>query len=113
MNKAPSKADLNTVRRVAQAVSHRAAAYLAVAIHGLWALRLSAEGTSPAHAGHVDIGCNGSVIEHYPAFMETCQNYMNQLVVASGAERDSVTLDIAEESALYGAAVAVSCLAED
>lgn len=113
LSKPPSKSELHYIRRIARAVSNRAAAYLATAIHGLWALRLTAEGLSPSSAGHVDIGCNGSVIEHYPSFMSTCQNYINELVTRSGAEQHSVTLDIAEESALYGAAVAVSCLQED
>jgi hexokinase len=112
LSKLPSQSDLHFVRRIARVVSHRAAAYLATAIHGLWVLKLSAEDTLPASAGRIDIGCNGSVIEHYPLFMSTCQKYINELVTLSGGQPDSVTLDIADESALYGAAVAVSCLGD-
>jgi len=45
--------------------------------------------------------------------MSTCQTYINDLVELSGGNPDSVTLDIADESALYGAAVAVSCLGDE
>lgn len=53
---------------------------------------------------------NGSVIEHYPNFKETCQQQLDTLVQASGAETGVVELMYAEESSLLGAAVAVACL---
>jgi hexokinase len=60
--------------------------------------------------GRVAVGCNGSVIERYPGFMQRSQEYLNRLIEGDGAERDSVVLEVAWESAIYGAAVAVGCL---
>lgn len=113
LNKAPAHADLRFVRQVSQLVSRRAAAYLATAIHGLWSLRTSAEGLSPASAGHLTIGCSGSVIEKYPSFKTLCQTYLDELTALSGAEPHSVVLETAVESAIFGAAVAVCCIEED
>ena len=53
---------------------------------------------------------NGSVIEHYPGFKETCQQRLDSLVEASGWEAGVVELEYAHESSLVGAAVAVACL---
>jgi hexokinase len=110
LSKPPTYNDIHFVRQVAQLVSHRAAAYLAAGIHSLWALRLKSEGLTPATAGRVAIGCNGSVIEKYPSFRELCQSHLDELTAASGAGEGSISLEIAVESAIFGAAVAVSCL---
>jgi hexokinase len=58
----------------------------------------------------MSIGCNGSVIEKYPFFRELCQSHLDELTTASGAGAKSISLEIALESAIYGAAVAVCCL---
>lgn len=108
--KRPSYKDLVYVRRIAHLVSHRAAAYLATGIHALWCLRVNAERLPPSGAGQTAIACNGSVIEHYPSFRRICQGYVNELVALSGGPINSITLTVADESALYGAAVAASCL---
>jgi hexokinase len=102
--------DIHFIRQVSQLVSHRAAAFLAVGIHALWALRIETEGLTPATTGKMSIGCNGSVIEKYPFFKELCQSHLDELTTASGAGPKSITLEIAVESAIYGAAVAVCCL---
>lgn len=102
--------DIQFVRQVSQLVSHRAAAFLATGIHALWVLRTSAEGLTPASAGRMSIGCNGSVIEKYPFFRELCQSHLDELTTASGAEPKAISLETAVESAIFGAAVAVCCL---
>jgi hexokinase len=112
LSKPPSYNDIYFVRQVSQLVSHRAAAYLAAGIHSLWDLRIKSEGLIPATSGRLAIGCNGSVIEKYPSFRELCQSHLDELTTASGAEEHSISLEIAVESAIFGAAVAVSCLEE-
>jgi hexokinase len=102
--------DIHFVRQVSQLVSHRAAAFLATGIHALWVLRTKAEGLDPESAGHMSIGCNGSVIEKYPFFRELCQSHLDELTTASGAAPKSISLEIALESAIFGAAVAVCSL---
>ncbi|PVI01389.1 hexokinase-1 [Periconia macrospinosa] len=112
LSKPPSYNDIHFVRQVSQLVSHRAAAFLAAGIHALWELRIKAEGLTPAAAGKLAIGCNGSVIEKYPLFRGLCQSHLDELTTASGAEPNSISLEIAVESAIFGAAVAVCCLEE-
>ncbi|KAF2019720.1 actin-like ATPase domain-containing protein [Aaosphaeria arxii CBS 175.79] len=110
LSKPPSYRDIYFVRQVAQLVSHRAAAYLAAGIHSLWKLRTTSEGLSPSTVGRIAIGCNGSVIEKYPLFRELCQSHLDELTTASGAEPHAISLEIAVESAIFGAAVAACCL---
>jgi len=106
----PSVSDLRFVQQICQIVSHRAAGYLATGIHALWSLRTSVEGLSPASAGQVTIGCNGSVVESYPSFRKVAQKYLDELIELSGGEPHSVILEMANEAAIFGAAVAACCL---
>lgn len=108
---APSLEDLIFVQQVCQLVSRRAAAYLATAAHALWALRASAECLPIQKAGHLSIGCNGSVIQHYPAFRELAQKHLNELVDLSGGQGQSIVLETADEAAIFGAAVAAASIA--
>ncbi|KAF2678392.1 actin-like ATPase domain-containing protein [Lentithecium fluviatile CBS 122367] len=110
LSKPPTYNDIHFVCQISQLVSHRAAAFLAAGIHALWMLRTEAEGLTPATAERLAIGCNGSVIEKYPLFRELCQSHLDELTTASGAEPKSISLEIAVESAIFGAAVAACCL---
>ena len=112
LSRPPTFNDIYFVRQVSQLVAHRAAAFLAAGIHALWVLRTTSEGLVPATAGKLAIGCNGSVIEKYPLFRELCQSHLDELTTASGAEPKSISLEIAVESAIFGAAVAVCGLEE-
>lgn len=56
------------------------------------------------------IGCNGSVIEKYPSFRQNAQRYLDELCITTGGREGSIKLEIAVESAIYGAAVAVACM---
>ncbi|RAL15655.1 putative hexokinase [Aspergillus homomorphus CBS 101889] len=132
----PSVEDLHFLQRICQAVSNRAAGYLATAIHSMWCLRNEAEYpelTTPATASiketqevtvvesegsplSLSIACDGSVINKYPGFRDRCQGYLNQLVKETNslqpssdlAARPYIRLDPAPESAIAGAAVAVA-----
>jgi len=110
LSRPPTYNDIQFIRQVSQLVSHRAAAFLATGIHALWTLRTESEGLTSASAGRTSIGCNGSVIEKYPLFKELCQSHLDELAEASGAETKSISLEIAVESAIFGAAVATSCV---
>ncbi|GJP94331.1 hypothetical protein CBS115989_3363 [Aspergillus niger] len=132
----PSVEDLRFLRRICQIVSKRAAGYLATAIHSMWCLRNEAEfpATAPSAPPSIketqevtvveseenhqslSIACDGSVINKYPGFRDRCQGYLNDLVKETNALRQSsdptpepqVCLDLAPESAILGAAVAVA-----
>ena len=56
------------------------------------------------------VAYNGSVMENYPGFKQTCQRTLDGLVEMSGGKACVVELMYAEESSLLGAAVAVACL---
>jgi hexokinase len=111
MSKPPSLTDLLFVKQICQLVSQRAAAYLATAAHALWVMRASSEGLRVQEAGHLSIGCNGSVIQHYPAFRELAQKHLDDLVELSGGQWHSIVLETAQEAAIFGAAVAAASIA--
>jgi len=91
-------------------VSNRAAAFEATAVHALWSLRSRSEGCEPKDSEHITIACNGTVLEKYPTFRPRCQGYLDELVLLSDAKPGSVTLEMAPESSIFGAAVAASCI---
>src|ERR1700712_284507 len=111
MSNPPSITDLLFVKQICQLVSRRAAAYLATAAHALWVMRASLEGLRAQEAGHLSIGCNGSVIQHYPAFRDLAQKHLDDLVELSGGQGHSIVLETAEEAAIFGAAVAAASIA--
>jgi len=106
----PSISDLRFVQTLAKLVSRRAEAYLATALHALWELRTASEGLEPGKASHVTVACNGTLVEKYPGFLTECQYYLDELCVLSGASAGTVTLEMAPESSIFGAAVAACCL---
>ncbi|KAL3477865.1 hypothetical protein BJX99DRAFT_119650 [Aspergillus californicus] len=136
----PSPDDLQFLLRVCQTVSKRAAGYLATTIHSMWCLRNEAEfpdippspstskeprevkvtesGNSPEC---LSIACDGSVINKYPGFRDRCQSYLNQLTQDTNSskglhtpdEEPCIRLELAPESAIFGAAVAVAVAVAD
>lgn len=128
----PAAEDLRFVRRVCQVVSRRAAAYLATAIHSMWCLSNEVESPtsvsdnlikespeitvveSDESAKSLSIACDGTVINKYPGFRDTCQSYLDQLSEQSHQTTGSmIRLDPAPESAILGAAVAVAVAVAD
>lgn len=106
----PGLSELHFIRDISHLVTQRAAAYLATALHALWTLRTNAEGLAPGEVSHVTIACDGTIVEKYPGFRERCQRQLDQLCELSGASRGAVTLEMAPESSIFGAAVAVCCI---
>lgn len=133
---APSTKDLEFLRRICQIVSKRAAGYLATAIHSMWCLRNEAEFPEKTASTTIpiketqdvtvietensprslSIACDGSVINKYPGFRDRCQGYINQLTQKTSsshgslddASNPSISLELAPECAILGAAVAVA-----
>jgi hexokinase len=111
---APTIAEWTFVRDIIQLVTHRAAAYLAVALHALWRVRVESEVEasmgSPVDP-RVTIACHGTIIERYPGYRERCQQVLDRLCAAEGETRPgTILLAVAPESSIFGAAVAVGCL---
>lgn len=110
LSERPRRRELEFIREVARLVSRRAARYLAIALHALWTVRTKAEGIEPGEASHVTIACDGTIVEKYPGFRACCQQYLDDLCELSGAAKGAVTLELAPESSVFGAAVATCCL---
>ncbi|KAI3395237.1 hypothetical protein diail_1663 [Diaporthe ilicicola] len=128
----PTTADMAFVRSLASYISRRSAAIVAASLFALWQFKNEAEAdllasgdseptshfaTTAARGelaldAHV-VAFNGSVIEHYPRYLESCQAYIDGLLSsAAGARPGTITLVGAKESSLLGAAVALACLEE-
>lgn len=56
------------------------------------------------------VAYTGSVIENYPEYLTNCQQYIDQLVTATGGVPGQIDLVPAKESSLIGAAVALACM---
>lgn len=106
----PTIADLQALQLISSHVAHRAAGVVAAGVHALWQLRNEAESMTADDWEHTLVAYNGSVIENYPGFKETCQQWLDGLVELSGGKAGVIELMYAEESSLLGAAVAVACL---
>lgn len=129
----PSVEDLTFIRDVCKCVSNRSAGYLSTAIYSMWCLRNEAEfpidaTTEPVKkvepqgvtvteieqpSKTLSIACDGSVINKYPGFRDRCQSYLDIITresdpSLSADNKPLITLELAHESAIFGAAVAVA-----
>ncbi|WPG99914.1 hexokinase-1 [Acrodontium crateriforme] len=106
----PRPSELRFIRNVSQWVSHRATTYLAVVLHALWAFRTAEEGSQIGKDMEMAVACHGTIIEKYPQFLLNTQQQLDDLCLLSGAKKGAVALEIAPESSIFGAAVAVACI---
>ena len=115
LKKAPSLKEVAFLRAAAESISYRAAAYIAVAVHALWALQKDTDVnlTTPAGTPKTSIACNGSVILKYPGFKDRCEGFITQMVSTASASggafaSEKIVLEPTDEAAVFGAAVAVA-----
>ncbi|OAQ78662.1 hexokinase-1 [Purpureocillium lilacinum] len=126
----PTTSDMLAIKAIASFISIRSAAIVATCVFTLWDCRLEAEAayvsTLPESSPErlkveadmklekTTVAFNGSVIENYPRYLDTCQRYIDELVDSKGmAEPRSIQLVPAKESSLMGAAVALACVEHD
>lgn len=135
----PTAADLVAIRTLASCTTKRSAALLAACVFGLWELRHETEAeylgtqTPPATVDakaptprkpsfvaearaevklpQTTVGFNGSVIERYPGYRDSCQARLDDLA-SSSAFVGEIKLVPALESSILGAAVALACATE-
>lgn len=115
------------IKSLSSFVSVRSSALVATCLYTLWEARLEGEGDfvktlaqdSPLRKAveedmqleKTTVSFNGSVIEHYPGYLEGCQRYINELLQSNGyAKTRSIELVPAKESSLIGAAVTLACI---
>ena len=100
----PGEKDIVFIKDVVRWVSVRSAAYFAVGIHALTALLQSLE---TIHMYRITIGCDGSIINRYPGYMERAQATLDQMIESDQPHGEiSVNLERTIDSAVLGAAVA-------
>jgi len=106
----PTPAEMTFLRTIIEAISHRAAAYMATAIHALWSL----EHDDPfEEASKTSVAANGSVVLKYPGFRTRCQKYVAELIACSQNTTSSgchheVIIQPTHEATIFGVAVAVA-----
>lgn len=126
----PTAADMSVLRSLASFISTRSSALVATCVYTLWDIRLEsqrqyieslpdssaqlAEAKADAAMAETVVSFNGSVIERYPGYLTSCQDYVNFLLQSHGHGKES-TIDLvpAKESSLLGAAVASACVVRD
>lgn len=105
----PSEGDVIFIKEVVRRVSTRSIAYFTVGIHALTALLQELETTN---MDHITIGCNGSIINHYPGYMEGVQALLDQMIRSDNLHgKIRVRLEKMNDSSVLGAAVAAAMAA--
>lgn len=104
----PSFRDAAFIQNVVVSVSRRSIAYFAAGVHALTSLLqdLDLEAGLESGLDHVSIGCDGSVINKYPCYMEAAQETLDQLQATEAKDRKRALLEKTQDSAVLGAGVA-------
>lgn len=119
------------LKSLASFISTRSSALVATCVFTLWDMRLEsqreyiaslpaaspllAEAQADEAMANTVVSFNGSVIENYPGYRESCQRYVDFLIASKEVSdrKSSIELVPAKESSLLGAAVASACVVRD
>ncbi|KAL8786922.1 MAG: hypothetical protein Q9195_008001 [Heterodermia aff. obscurata] len=113
-NEAPNFSDMHFVQQVTRAVSRRSCAYATAGIHALASLLENMEASHQivsTDADSINIGCDGSIINKYPEYMDKVQASLDQMIRLEDGGRKRVVLEKTIEPAVSGAGVAVAMAA--
>lgn len=104
----PTTSEILFIRRIIHSVVTRSFSYFAAGTHALTSLieDLEIEAGMPLDLPSICIGCDGSVINKYPGYMEQAQRLLDDLWEHGPKGRCSVVLEKTQESAVLGAGVA-------
>ena len=99
----PSERDMIFIKDVVRRVSTRSIMYFTVGIHALVALLQKLESVD---MDHITIGCDGSIINKYPNYMERAQATLDQMIESEHLHTNlRVSFERTTDSAVLGAAV--------
>ena len=109
----PTPRDAYFIQRIVRSVTKRSIAYFATGIHALTSLLQELERNNglQKEVVHIGIGCDGSVINKYPMYMERTQEILDHMFKRSGPVDKSVTLEKTKDSAVLGAGIAAALAA--
>ena len=105
--------DAYFIQQTVLSVTKRSIAYFATGIHALASLLQELERNTGLQKDldRISIGCDGSVINKYPMYMERAQEILDQMFKRSGPGDQSVTLEKTQDSAVLGAGIAAALAA--
>lgn len=109
----PSHSDVDFIRQAIRSVSRRSSGYVTAGVHALSCLLDDVDGDK-ALQGSSDphpVGCDGSVINQYPGYLDRSQETMDQMIALEANGRRRVVLGKTTESTLLGAGVACALAA--
>lgn len=106
----PTPRDAYFIREVVRYVTSRSIAYFATGIHALASLlqELEHHADMQDDMDHISIGCDGSVINKYPMYMERAQGILDQMFTRSNSDGKRVILEKTQDSAVLGAGIAAA-----
>ena len=115
----PSNPDLDFILQTIRIITERSIAFFATGVHALTSLmeELDIEAGLPSEQDHFSIGCDGSIINKYPKYMERAQGILGELrkheeASSQGLKKKRVILEKTKNSAVLGAGVAAALAKE-
>ena len=114
-NRMTSFTDANFIRQVVLSITSRSIAYFTTGIHALSSLlqEMEAKAGLEDSLDHISIGCDGSVINKYPKYMDRAQETLDNIIALENLGQKRVILEKTQESAVTGAGVAGAMAARD
>ena len=110
----PTPRDAYFIQQTVRSVTKRSIAYFATGIHALASLLQELERNAGLQddLDRISIGCDGSVINKYPMYMERVQEILDQMFKRGGPGDKSVILEKTQDSAVLGAGIAAALAAK-
>ena len=109
----PTERDAYFIRQTVRSVTRRSIAYFAAGIHALASLSQELERNAGLQddMDRISIGCDGSVINKYPMYMERTQETLDQMFTTGAPDGKSIILVRTQDSAVLGAGIAAALAA--
>ena len=106
----PTLYDAFFVQQAVRLVTSRSISYFATGVHALASLLQELERNAYVQddLDHISIGCNGSVINKYPMYMEQAQEILHQMQAMQEVNSKRIMLEKSEDSAVLGAGIAAA-----
>ena len=109
----PSQSDMDFIRHAVGSVSRRSSAYVTASLHALSSLLDDVAGDEVLQ-GSLDpehVGCDGSVINKYPGYINRSQETMDKMMALETKARKRMVLEETTDSTLLGAGIACTLAA--
>lgn len=110
----PTPRDAYFIQQTVRSVTKRSIAYFATGVHALASLLQELECNTGLQDDfdHMSIGCDGSVINKYPMYMERAQEILDQMFTRERPSGNGVILEKTRDSAVLGAGIAAALAAD-